>query len=113
VVASSAIETPLTIITHSISYYPLYLRVREDWNAGRWPHWEREENAGMPILGNPTAAVLYPGMLVFAMMPYPWSARIYVLVHTASASSRSAWWSWPGPTFWVSASKGTRVGVTP
>ena len=46
-------------------YYPLNQRVQEEWNQGRWPLWEPEENAGMPLLGNPTAAVLYPGKLVF------------------------------------------------
>ena len=44
------------------------------WNQGRWPLWEPEENAGMPLLGNPTAAVLYPGKLVFAVLPYAWGA---------------------------------------
>ena len=53
-------------------YYPLYQRVQEEWNQGRWPLWEPEENAGMPLLGNPTAAVLYPGKLVFAVLPYAW-----------------------------------------
>ena len=66
-------------------YYPLYQRVQEEWNAGRWPLWEREENAGMPLLGNPTAAVLYPGKLVFAILPYAWGARVYVVAHTALA----------------------------
>ena len=42
--------------------------------AGRWPLWEPEENAGMPLLGNPTAAVLYPGKLIYAVLPYPWAA---------------------------------------
>src|SRR5262249_43083971 len=42
-------------------YYPLYERVQQDWTAGRWPLWESEESGGMPLLGNPTAAVLYPG----------------------------------------------------
>jgi hypothetical protein len=41
-------------------YYPLYLRVQQEWQQGRWPLWEPEENSGMPLLGNPTAAVLYP-----------------------------------------------------
>ena len=54
-------------------YYPLHQRVQEEWNAGRWPLWEPEENAGMPLLGNPTAAVLYPGKLVFAVLPYAWA----------------------------------------
>jgi hypothetical protein len=66
-------------------YYPLYQRVQEEWNAGRWPLWEHEENAGMPLLGNPTAAVLYPGKLIFAMMPYAWGARVYIVTHTALA----------------------------
>ena len=47
-------------------YYPLYQRVQQEWDAGRVPLWELEENAGMPLLGNPTAAVFYPRKLVFA-----------------------------------------------
>jgi hypothetical protein len=66
-------------------YYPLHQRVQAEWDAGRWPLWEPEENAGMPLLGNPTAAVLYPGKVVFALMPYAWAARIYVVAHTALA----------------------------
>jgi len=66
-------------------YYPLHERVQAEWNAGRWPLWEREENAGLPLLGNPTAAVLYPGKVVFAVLPYAWAARVYVVAHTALA----------------------------
>jgi hypothetical protein len=66
-------------------YYPLHQRVQEEWKQGRWPLWEPEENAGMPLLGNPTAAVLYPGKLVFAVLPYAWGARIYIVMHTALA----------------------------
>src|SRR5271156_1061380 len=66
-------------------YYPLNQRVQEEWNQGRWPLWEPEENAGVPLLGNPTAAVLYPGKVVFAVLPYAWAARVYIVVHTALA----------------------------
>ena len=66
-------------------YYPLHERVQAEWNAGRWPLWEPEENAGSPLLGNPTAAVLYPGKVVFAILPYAWAARVYVVAHTALA----------------------------
>ncbi|WP_435010183.1 YfhO family protein [Tundrisphaera lichenicola] len=66
-------------------YYPLYERVQDEWNAGRWPLWDADENAGMPLLGNPTAAVLYPGKLIFGMMSYPWAARLYAVAHTALA----------------------------
>src|SRR5262249_36736678 len=66
-------------------YEPLYLRVQQEWSAGRLPLWMPEENSGMPLLGNPTAAVLYPGKLIFAAMPYPWAMRVYVVAHVALA----------------------------
>ena len=66
-------------------YYPLYQRVQQEWRAGRIPLWEMEENAGMPLLGNPAAAVLYPGKLIYALFPYAWAARVYVLAHVLLA----------------------------
>jgi hypothetical protein len=66
-------------------YYPLHERVQKEWEAGRWPLWEPEESGGMPLLGNPTAAVFYPGKLLFAVLPYSWAARLYVIAHTAIA----------------------------
>jgi hypothetical protein len=66
-------------------YYPLYLRVQQEWEAGRLPLWMPEENSGVPLLGNPTAAVLYPGKLIFAALPYPWAVRVYVVAHIVLA----------------------------
>ena len=66
-------------------YYPLYQRVQQEWDAGRVPLWELEENAGMPLLGNPTAAVLYPPKVIYAVFPYAWGARLYIVAHTALA----------------------------
>src|SRR5262249_39848459 len=66
-------------------YYPLYQRVQREWDAGRWPLWEPEENAGMPLLGNPTAAVLYPGKILYSVLPYAWAARLYILAHVLLA----------------------------
>ena len=66
-------------------YYPLYLRVQQEWEAGRLPLWMPEENSGKPLLGDPTAAVLYPGKLIFAALPYPWAARVYVMAHVVLA----------------------------
>ena len=66
-------------------YYPLYFRVQQEWEAGRLPLWDPAENAGMPLLGNPTAAVLYPGKLIYAALPYPWANRLYAIAHTALA----------------------------
>jgi hypothetical protein len=66
-------------------YYPLHERIQQEWRAGRLPLWEPEENGGVPLLGNPSAAVLYPGKLIYAIVPYPWAARIYVIAHVAIA----------------------------
>lgn len=71
-------------------YYPLYQRVEAEWDAGRWPLWEPEENGGIPLLGNPTAAVLYPGKLIYRVMPYPMAARWYVIAHTLLAFAGAA-----------------------
>ena len=87
-------------------YYPLYERVQNEWRAGHYPPlWEPEENAGMPLLGNPTAAVLYPGKLVFAFVSYPVGLRVYTIAHTLLAFAaivapmRSWKASWAGATF--------------
>ena len=66
-------------------YYPLYQKVQAEWKAGRIPLWDPSENAGMPLLGNPTAAVLYPGKLIFALFSYPWAVRAYAVTHSALA----------------------------
>ena len=42
-------------------------------------------NGGQPLLGNPIAAVLYPGKVVYAVLPYAWGARLYVIVHQVLA----------------------------
>ncbi len=66
-------------------YYPLYQRVQQEWSKHRLPLWDARENAGMPLLGNPTAAVLYPGKLIYAVLPYPWAARAYIIAHVLLA----------------------------
>src|SRR4051812_23335541 len=66
-------------------YYPLYFRVQQEWQAGRWPLWDPWQNGGQPLLGNPMAAVLYPGKPLSALLPYAWAARLYVVAHTMLA----------------------------
>jgi hypothetical protein len=84
-------------------YYPLYKLVQSEWSAGRWPPlWEPQENSGMPLLGNPTAAVLYPGKLIFASLAYPVAAKLYIVGHAVIAFATMTlalrWWGlgWSG-----------------
>jgi hypothetical protein len=82
-------------------YYPLYLRVQQEWSAGRWPLWDAGQNGGMPLLGNPTAAVLYLPKLIYAILPYAWAARVYVMVHTVIAFGGMLWFSRTLGTSWA------------
>jgi hypothetical protein len=66
-------------------FYPLYRMVQQEWAAGRLPIWNPWQNGGTPLLGLPMAAVLYPGKLLYAVLPYPQAARSYVLAHTIIA----------------------------
>jgi hypothetical protein len=65
-------------------YYPLLKLVQQEWKAGRWPLWNPQENAGMPLLGNPASAVLYPPRIVlFQWLPLSYAAAFkwYTLFH--------------------------------
>jgi hypothetical protein len=66
-------------------YYPLYWRIQQQWASGQLPLWEPGANGGMPLLGSPVAAVLYPGKIIFALVPFAWGMRLYVLAHLALA----------------------------
>lgn len=68
-------------------YDPLHRVVRNEWAAGRWPVWNPWQNAGSPLLGMPTAAVLYPGKLLHAVLPYEWASRWYVIGHVLLAQA--------------------------
>jgi hypothetical protein len=72
-------------------FYPLYARIQAEWRAGRVPLWEPDENAGMPLLGNPSAAVFYPGKVLYALLPYAWAARLYIVAHTVLAFAAMVW----------------------
>ena len=83
-------------------FYPLDLRVQQEWDAGRWPLWDPGHNGGEPLLGNPMCAVLYPGKVLYRLLPYAWAARVYVIAHTILAFlgllvlGRSLGVSWAG-----------------
>jgi hypothetical protein len=66
-------------------YYPLYLRIQQEWAAGRWPLWDPWQNAGMPLLGMPMSAVFYPGKILYAILDYPWATRLYAIAHVVIA----------------------------
>ena len=68
-------------------YYPLDLRVQQEWDAGRWPLWDPGHNGGEPLLGNPMCAVFLSGKVLYRVLPYAWAARLYAIAHTFLAFS--------------------------
>ena len=71
-------------------YYPLHARTTAQWKTGQIPLWDPAENGGLPLLGNPTAAVLYPGKIVFAIFPLAWASRLYLVGHVGLAFAAMA-----------------------
>jgi hypothetical protein len=80
-------------------YYPLLKLVQDEWESGRWPLWNPYENGGMPLLGNPASAVLYPPrIVVFQWLPisyasaHKWYTLLHVLFSAATAYAMARNW---------------------
>ena len=68
-------------------YYPLFRFVKSEWAAGRVPLWNPYENLGVPLAGNPTSSVFYPGTLIFLLqLDYAWAYKLYVMGHVLLAA---------------------------
>ncbi len=68
-------------------YYPLLKFVAGEWGQGRLPLWNPYENLGVPLAADPTAAVFYPGKLVFALpIGFAWAYKLYIMGHVLLAA---------------------------
>ena len=68
-------------------YYPLIEFVTSQWTSGQVPLWNPHENLGVPLAGNATSSVFYPGKLVFFLpLDYSWAYRLYVIGHVLLAA---------------------------
>ncbi len=62
-------------------YYPLYQYVQQQWRHGI-PLWNPLDGLGQPLLGDPTAAVLYPGKIIFELpLSFSLCLTLYVIGH--------------------------------
>jgi hypothetical protein len=86
---------PTVVIgTHSFFYrdmvqfgYPLAHFHREAFWRGEMPFWNSYNNCGLPFLAQWNTLVLYPGSLIYLLLPLPWSMNLFVLVHLFVAAS--------------------------
>ena len=68
-------------------YYPLFQFIKGEWRAGRVPLWNPYENLGVPLAGNATSSVFYPGTLIFLMpFDFAWAYKLYVMGHVLLAA---------------------------
>lgn len=65
----------------SYYYFPFYQYVQKRWSGGV-PLWNPLDGIGQPLLGDPTAAVFYPGKLIFLVpLPSAYGFAFYVVGH--------------------------------
>lgn len=63
-------------------YHPLYRHLATRISAGELPLWNDRENLGTSFVGDPTAAVFYPGKLLLHLpLDFARNLQFYVLVH--------------------------------
>ncbi|MCO6458042.1 MAG: YfhO family protein [Pirellulaceae bacterium] len=68
-------------------YYPLFAWTHDQWMRGRIPLWNPQENCGMPVVGDTTSSVFYPGKLIF-LLPGGFNSNFnwYVVLHVLAAA---------------------------
>ena len=70
-------------------YYPLFKWIDSIWAAGEIPLWNPYCNYGLPIVGDGSSSVFYPGKLIFLcrFLSYPSRYGIYLSIHVLIAAA--------------------------
>ena len=76
-------------------YYPLFKWIDAQWAAGEIPLWNPYCNFGMPVVGDGSSSVFYPGKLIFfcRFLTYPARYGIYLAVHIPIAALGTYWFA--------------------
>ena len=61
--------------------YPLAHYHRESFWRGEVPLWNPLSSNGLPFLAQWNTLVLYPGSLIYLLLPLPWSLSVFCLNH--------------------------------
>ncbi len=61
--------------------YPLAAYHRDAFWRGEIPLWNPYNDAGLPFLAQWNTMVLYPGSLIYLLLPLPWSLSFFCLAH--------------------------------
>ena len=61
--------------------YPLASYYRDCFWRGELPLWNPLSSNGLPFLAQWNTLVLYPGSLIYLLLPLPWSLNVFCLAH--------------------------------
>lgn len=67
--------------------YPLAQFHREAFWQGELPLWNPLNNLGLPFFAQWNTLVLYPGSLIYLLLPLPWSMNLFMLAHLFLAAA--------------------------
>lgn len=69
-------------------YYPLFKWIDSVWASGEIPLWNPYCNYGLPVVGDGSSSVFYPGKLIFLcrFLSYPSRYGIYLSIHVLIAA---------------------------
>ncbi|MEO8426402.1 MAG: hypothetical protein ABI651_04740 [Verrucomicrobiota bacterium] len=74
--------------------YPLAHYHRESFWRAEIPLWNPLSNMGLPFLAQWNSLVLYPGSLIYLLLPISWSLSAYCLAHLFLAGMGMYWLAW-------------------
>jgi hypothetical protein len=67
--------------------YPLAQFYREAFWHGELPWWNPLNNLGLPFFAQWNTLVLYPGSLIYLLLPLPWSMNLFMFAHLFLAAA--------------------------
>ena len=71
--------------------YPTVFYHRAAFWRGEWPLWNPLSHCGVPFLAQWGTMVLYPGALIYLLLPLPWSLNVFCLAHLWLAGFGMYW----------------------
>lgn len=71
----------LTLRDFSMFGYPIAAHLQQSLFAGELPLWNPLNHAGTPFLAQWNTMVLYPPMLITALLPLTWSLSVFCIFH--------------------------------
>ncbi|MEI7729627.1 MAG: YfhO family protein [Verrucomicrobiota bacterium] len=66
---------------YGVMGYPLIHHQHESFWRGEWPLWNPLSNCGAPLLAQWGTMSLYPGSLIYLLLPLPWSLSFFCFLH--------------------------------